>query len=58
MIAHILVEDPLCHTHVSKEKQRLCKRILIINDKADVTVTFKAGIEENNTTRMLTTELV
>ena len=29
-------------------KQRSWKRILIVDDDADVTVTFKAGIEENN----------
>ena len=29
-------------------KQRFWKRILIVEDDADVTVTFKAGIEENN----------
>src|SRR5262249_35150824 len=29
-------------------KQRFWKRILIVDDDADVTVTFKAGIEENN----------
>ena len=48
MIAHSLVEDPLCHTDVLKEKQRLCKRILIVDDEADVTLTFKAGIEDSN----------
>ncbi|MGC2572089.1 MAG: hypothetical protein WA364_11310 [Candidatus Nitrosopolaris sp.] len=31
-----------------EEKQRFWKRILIVDDDADVTVTFKAGIEENN----------
>jgi CheY-like chemotaxis protein len=29
-------------------KQRFWKRILIVDDDADVIVTFKAGIEENN----------
>ena len=31
-----------------KNKQRFWKRILIIDDEADVTITFKAGIEDNN----------
>jgi response regulator RpfG family c-di-GMP phosphodiesterase len=47
MIAHSLVEDPLSHTDVSKENQ-LCKRMLIVDDEADVTITFKAGIEDSN----------
>jgi hypothetical protein len=29
-------------------EQRCWKRMLIVDDDADVTVTFKAGIEENN----------
>ena len=33
---------------LTKEQQRFWKRILIVDDDADVTVTFKAGIEENN----------
>jgi CheY-like chemotaxis protein len=42
MIAHrrVEVDHPV--------KQRFWKRILIVDDDADVTVTFKAGIEENN----------
>jgi CheY-like chemotaxis protein len=42
MIAHRRVEvyHPV--------KQRFWKRILIVDDDADVIVTFKAGIEENN----------
>jgi CheY-like chemotaxis protein len=47
MIAYNL-EDPLYHTVVVKDKQRFWKRILIVDDYADVTVTFKAGIEESN----------
>jgi CheY-like chemotaxis protein len=35
-------------TYRLEEKQRFWKRILIVDDDADVTVTFKAGIEENN----------
>ena len=33
---------------LTKEQQRYWKRILIVDDDSDVTVTFKAGIEENN----------
>ena len=33
---------------VYKPAQQFWKRILIVDDDADVTVTFKAGIEENN----------
>jgi DNA-binding response OmpR family regulator len=42
MIAHRRVEvyHPV--------KERFWKRILIVDDDADVTLTFKAGIEENN----------
>ena len=36
------------HTVVIKDKQRFWKRILIIDDDADVTITFKAGIEDSN----------
>jgi len=39
--------DPLHHPVVIKD-QRFWKRILIVDDDADVTLTFKAGIEENN----------
>ena len=48
MIAHRLAEDPSYHTVVIKDKQRFWKRIFIIDDEADVTITFKAGIEESN----------
>jgi DNA-binding response OmpR family regulator len=36
------------HTVVTKEEQGFWKRILIVDDKVDITVTFKAGIEESN----------
>jgi DNA-binding response OmpR family regulator len=39
--------DPLHHPVVIKD-QRFWKRILIVDDDADVTLTFKGGIEENN----------
>jgi CheY-like chemotaxis protein len=33
---------------LTKEQQRFWKRILIIDDEADVTITFKAAIEDSN----------
>jgi len=47
MIVYSL-EDPLYHTGIVKDEQRFWKRILIVDDEADVTITFKAGIEESN----------
>ncbi len=41
-------EDPLYHTVVIGDKQRFWKRILIVDDEVDVTITFKAVIEESN----------
>src|SRR3989442_13693459 len=48
MIAQILVDDPMYQTGVIKDKQRFWKRILIVDDVADVTMTFKVGIEQTN----------
>jgi hypothetical protein len=45
---HSRIEDPLYNPAVIKGKQRYWKRILIVDDDADVTTTFKAGIEESN----------
>jgi two-component system sensor histidine kinase/response regulator len=47
MIAHSL-EDHLYHPSVVKEKQQFWKRILIVDDDADITITFKTGIEDTN----------
>jgi len=41
-------EDPLYHPTVIKDIQRFWKRILIIDDDPDVTVTFKVGVEVSN----------
>jgi CheY-like chemotaxis protein len=41
-------EGSLYHPVVIKDNQRFWKRILIVDDEADVTVTFKAVIEESN----------
>jgi CheY-like chemotaxis protein len=38
----------LYHAVVIKDEQRFWKRILIVDDEADVTLTLKAGIEEGN----------
>ena len=46
--AYRLPEDPLYQPVVVKEEQRLWKRILIVDDDTDLTITFKAVIEESN----------
>jgi CheY-like chemotaxis protein len=49
MIAYRLAEPiALYQPVVVKEEQRFWKRILIVDDEADVTLTFKAGIEDSN----------
>ena len=48
MIAHVLAEDPLYRNVIIKDNQRFWKRILIIDDDVDITITFKAGIEDIN----------
>ncbi|MGC2572027.1 MAG: response regulator [Candidatus Nitrosopolaris sp.] len=47
MIAYRLA-DPFYQPVVVKDKQRFWKRILIVDDYEDVTMTFKAGIEDSN----------
>jgi CheY-like chemotaxis protein len=34
--------------HVIKDEQRFWKRVLIVDDEADITITFKTAIEDNN----------
>jgi two-component SAPR family response regulator len=41
-------EDHAYHPAVIKDNQRFWKRILIVDDDVDVTVTFKAAIEDSN----------
>jgi DNA-binding response OmpR family regulator len=41
-------EDPLYHPVVIKDIQRFWKRVLIVDDDEDITLTFKAGIEDKN----------
>ena len=48
MIAHRRIEDLLYHPVVIKDEQRFWKRILIVDDDADVTITFKEVIEDSN----------
>jgi DNA-binding response OmpR family regulator len=48
MIAYRVAEDPLYQPVVVKDKQRFWKRILIVDDDEDVTLVFKAGIEDSN----------
>jgi len=45
---HNFVEDRSDSAIVIKDEQRYWKRILIIDDDADVTLTFKAVIEDGN----------
>jgi CheY-like chemotaxis protein len=45
---HSSGEDRFYSTVVIRDEQRFCKRILIIDDDADVTLTFKAVIEDSN----------
>jgi CheY-like chemotaxis protein len=45
---HSSAEDRSYSTVVIKDERRFWKRILIIDDDADVTLTFKAVIEDSN----------
>jgi two-component SAPR family response regulator len=45
---HSRTEGPLYHHVVIKDEQRFWKRILIVDDGEDITITFKAGIEDSN----------
>ena len=40
--------DPLYHPIVIKDEQRFWKTLLIVDDDEDITITFKAGIEDSN----------
>jgi CheY-like chemotaxis protein len=48
MTNHRRTEDLLYRTVSIKDKQRFWKRILIVDDDVDVTITFKAAIENSN----------
>ena len=45
---HNFAEDRSYSVVVIKEEQRFWKRILIVDDDADLTITFKVVIEESN----------
>jgi CheY-like chemotaxis protein len=44
----LLMQKKEYHKALTREQQRFWKRILIIDDDADVTITFKAGIQDSN----------
>ena len=44
----LLMQKQEYHNALTKEQQRFWKRILIVDDDADVTITFKAVIEDSN----------
>ena len=44
-----VAEDHLYHPVVIKDEQRFWKKILIVDDDEDITITFKVGIEDSNT---------
>ncbi len=43
-----LMQKKEYHKALTKEQQRFWKRILIIDDDVDITITFKAGIQDSN----------
>jgi two-component SAPR family response regulator len=45
---HSREKDPLYSIVVIKDEKQFWKRILIVDDDVDVTITFKAAIEDNN----------
>jgi CheY-like chemotaxis protein len=45
---HSHPEHPSYHPVVIKDTQRFWKRILVVDDDADITTTFKAAIEDSN----------
>jgi CheY-like chemotaxis protein len=45
---HDFVEDRSYNAVVIKDEERLWKRILIVDDDADLTMTFRAVIEDSN----------
>jgi CheY-like chemotaxis protein len=47
-LSHARTEDPQYHSVVIKDKECNWKRILIVDDDADLTLTFKAVIEDSN----------
>src|SRR5215469_9494945 len=50
--SHTRTGDPLYNPVVIKDKQRHWKRILMVDDNVDITVSFKTAIEDNNDTTL------
>jgi CheY-like chemotaxis protein len=48
MTVHRHAEDLLYSTVSIKDERRFWKRMLIVDDDADLTLTFKSGIEDSN----------
>ena len=48
MTDHRRTEELLYRTVSIKDKQRFWKRMLIVDDDEDVTITFRSGIEDSN----------
>jgi CheY-like chemotaxis protein len=48
MTVHRHAEDLLYSTVSIKDERRFWKRMLIVDDDEDVTITFKSGIEDSN----------
>jgi CheY-like chemotaxis protein len=46
----LLMHKQDAYKTLTKEQERFWKRILIVDDNVDITVTFKIAIEDNNTT--------
>jgi CheY-like chemotaxis protein len=49
----LLTQKQEAYKTVTKEQERFWKRILIVDDDADITVTFKTAIEDNNNTKKI-----
>jgi CheY-like chemotaxis protein len=48
----LLMQKQEGYKTLTKEQQRFWKRILIVDDDADLTITFKTAIEDNNNTTL------
>jgi two-component SAPR family response regulator len=45
---HKNTEDPVYHPIILQDEQRFWKKILIVDDEEDITLTFQTGIEDSN----------
>jgi len=48
----LLMQKKEAYKILTKEQERFWKRILIVDDNVDITVTFKTAIEDNNNTAL------